>query len=40
MAYRHAILERGGSRSADEMVADFLGRPTSVESYLRMRHLD
>jgi thimet oligopeptidase len=39
MAYRHAILERGGSRSADEMVADFLGRPTSVESYLRMRDL-
>ena len=40
MAYREAILERGGSRSADEMVADFLGRPASVQNYLRMRDLD
>ena len=39
MAYRRAILEPGGSRSADEMVADFLGRPAAVENYLRMRNL-
>ncbi|MDP9467552.1 MAG: M3 family metallopeptidase, partial [Chloroflexota bacterium] len=40
MDYRRAILERGGSRSGDEMVAEFLGRPASVQSYLRMRDLD
>jgi Zn-dependent oligopeptidase len=39
MAYRRAILEPNGSRSGDEMVADFLGRPASVENYLRMRDL-
>jgi Zn-dependent oligopeptidase len=39
MAYRHAILEPNGTRSADEMVADFLGRPASVQNYLRMRDL-
>jgi Zn-dependent oligopeptidase len=39
-AYRRAILERGGTRSGDEMVADFLGRPAAVQNYLRMRGLD
>lgn len=39
MAYRHAILEPNGTRSGDEMVADFLGRPASVQNYLRMRDL-
>jgi Zn-dependent oligopeptidase len=39
MAYRRAILEPSGARSGDEMVADFLGRPASVENYLRMRDL-
>ena len=40
MAYRRAILEPNGTRSGDDMVADFLGRPASVENYLRMRNLD
>jgi thimet oligopeptidase len=39
MAYRRAILEPNGTRSGDDMVADFLGRPASVQSYLRMRGL-
>jgi thimet oligopeptidase len=39
MAYRRAILEPNGTRDGDEMVADFLGRPASVENYLRMRGL-
>ena len=39
MDYRRAILEPNGSRSADEMVEDFLGRPAAVENYLRMRGL-
>jgi oligopeptidase A len=38
-AYRKAILETGGTRSGDELVASFLGRPASVETYLRMRNL-
>jgi Zn-dependent oligopeptidase len=38
-AYRRAILEPNGTRSGDEMVADFLGRPASMQSYLRMRDL-
>jgi Zn-dependent oligopeptidase len=36
-AYRHAILEPGGSRSADEMLADFLGRDASPAAFLEMR---
>jgi Zn-dependent oligopeptidase len=39
MDYRRAILEPNGSRSGDEMVADFLGRPASVANYLRMRDM-
>ena len=39
MAYRRTILEPSGSRSADDMVAEFLGRPAAVENYLRMRAL-
>jgi len=35
--YRRAILEPGGSRSADELVVDFLGRPPSNDTYLRLR---
>jgi Zn-dependent oligopeptidase len=33
-AYRTAILERGGSRPATEMLEEFLGRPPSNESFL------
>ena len=40
MAYRRAILEPNGTRSGDDMVADFLGRPASVQTYLRMRNLE
>ena len=36
-AYRRAVLEPNGSLSGDELVAGFLGRPASIESYLRMR---
>ena len=35
--YRRAILEPNGSRSADEMLLDFLGRGPSNDAYLRMR---
>ncbi|MDQ2854078.1 MAG: Zn-dependent oligopeptidase [Chloroflexota bacterium] len=38
-AYRRAILEPNGTRSGDDMVADFLGRPASVQNYLRVRNL-
>jgi Zn-dependent oligopeptidase len=33
-AYRTAILERGGSRPATEMLEDFLGRPPNNEAFL------
>jgi Zn-dependent oligopeptidase len=36
-AYRHAILEPNGALSGDELVAGFLGRPASIDSYLQMR---
>jgi Zn-dependent oligopeptidase len=36
-AYRRAVLEPNGSRSADEMLLEFLGRPQSNDTYLRMR---
>jgi len=39
MAYRRAILEPNGSRSGDDMVADFFGRPAAVKNYLRIRDL-
>jgi thimet oligopeptidase len=39
MAYRRAILEPNGSRSAEDMVETFLGRPASTDTYLRMRDL-
>ncbi len=39
MAYRRAILEPNGTRSGDEMVSEFLGRPAAVQNYLRMRDL-
>jgi Zn-dependent oligopeptidase len=35
--YRRAVLEPNGARSGDEMVEAFLGRPASIETYLRMR---
>ena len=38
-AYRRAILEPNGTRDADDLVADFLGRPASVQNHLRMRGL-
>jgi Zn-dependent oligopeptidase len=38
-AYRRAILEPNGSRSADDMVLDFLGRPPSNEAFLTLRGL-
>jgi thimet oligopeptidase len=38
-AYRRAILEPNGARAGDDMVADFLGRPASVQTYLKMRDL-
>ncbi len=38
-AYRQAILEPGGTLSGDELVEGFLGRPASVQNYLRMRNL-
>ena len=31
--YRELILEKGGTKPADELVADFLGRPVSFEAY-------
>jgi Zn-dependent oligopeptidase len=34
-AYRREILERGGSRPADEMLRDFLGREPNNEAFLR-----
>ena len=37
MAYRRAVLEPNGARSGDELVAAFLGRPASKESYLALR---
>ncbi len=36
-AYRHAILEPNGSRAADDMLLEFLGRAPSNETYLHMR---
>ena len=36
-AYRREVLEPNGSRSGDELVEGFVGRPASVENYLQMR---
>jgi Zn-dependent oligopeptidase len=36
-AYRRAILEPNGSKPGDELVRDFLGRPYSIDSFLRLR---
>jgi thimet oligopeptidase len=35
--YRRAVLEPNGSRSGDQLVSDFLGRPASTATYLRLR---
>lgn len=32
-AYRKIILEQGGKKPADDLIADFLGRPVSFEAY-------
>ncbi len=32
-AYRDKVLSPGGSRPAEELVTDFLGRPISFETY-------
>jgi thimet oligopeptidase len=37
--YRRAILEPNGSKTGDDLVAGFLGRPASIETYLRMRSM-
>lgn len=34
-AYREKVLAAGGTKPADELVADFLGRPVSFESYAK-----
>jgi Zn-dependent oligopeptidase len=36
-AYRRSVLEPNGSLSGDELVAGFLGRPASIDTFLRMR---
>jgi thimet oligopeptidase len=36
-AYRRAILEPNGSMTGDDLVAGFLGRPASIETYLRLK---
>jgi Zn-dependent oligopeptidase len=36
-AYRRAILEPNGARSADDMLLEFLGRPPSSRTFLEMR---
>lgn len=33
--YRKSVLEKGGSKPADELVADFLGRPVSFDAYAK-----
>ncbi len=33
--YRDLVLAPGGSKSANDLIADFLGRPTSLEAYRR-----
>ena len=40
MEYRRGVLEPNGSKSGDELVAGFLGRPASNEGYLRLRGMD
>jgi Zn-dependent oligopeptidase len=35
--YRRAVLEPNGSRSGDELVEGFLGRPASIDAYLALR---
>jgi thimet oligopeptidase len=37
MAYRRTVLEPGGSRPADDLVRDFLGREPSTDAFLRLR---
>jgi Zn-dependent oligopeptidase len=39
MAYRRAVLEPNGSQPGDALVEAFLGRPATIESYLRLRDM-
>lgn len=36
-AYRHAILEPNGARTADEMLGEFLGRPWTTAAWMRFK---
>ena len=38
--YRRNVLEPNGSKPGDELVHSFLGRPASIEGYLRLRGLE
>jgi len=38
--YRRNVLEPNGSKPGDELVRSFLGRPASIEGYLRLRGLE
>jgi thimet oligopeptidase len=38
--YRRAVLEPNGSRDADDLVSDFLGRRPSTAEFLRLRGMD
>ena len=40
MAYRRAVLERGGSVDADEMLTEFLGREPDNTAFLRKLGID
>jgi thimet oligopeptidase len=31
--YRRQVLEQGGSKDANDLIQDFLGRPTSLEAF-------
>jgi thimet oligopeptidase len=35
MRYRKLVLEPGGSKSANDLVKDFLGRPQSYDAFRR-----
>ena len=40
MAYRTKILGPGGSRDAEDLLLDFLGRPANEEAFLKAKGLD
>lgn len=39
-AWRHDVLEPNGTRDAADLVEAFLGRPPTIDAYLRLRGLD